>query len=320
MITYNCWQELLSYTHQQKNNQKERIKKMTKKTINKQQKNTLRGGGNMQNIKPNTIVSSIYNTMLVNNQKEKQDKLASQKASAKSDPNCKNAYYKQLALKFINNDNDGLQALYTLVKSQVTRTLVRFASTSDYGYRLYKASRKHLDDPTQIDRLHHDIKDLIHSGILYMLEYVSNCKQDNLHIDYNQLIKVGYQGINKHLISSQGISIKLGAYNFSLEKMLENGCDLTIKQGIASIFNQNKYNYIPLKIDFTPNQKLMLQAIKSVLVKQSLYTNRVLYFYCLGDSVRQVATRLNRSSTSIQYQIDKIRKLCFDKYNQYLNN
>lgn len=281
-------------------------------------KNNIEGVQNntMQNIKPNTIITSIYNDLKDTLENKKQAKLKQQK----KDQTTKNAYYKQLALSFINNGDDGLKNLYTLVKSQTTRTLARFAKTSEYGFRLYKASRKHLDDPTQIDKLHYDIKDLIQNGIIYILDYMQECKNNGLHIDYNQLIKVGYQGINKHLIGSQGISIKLGAYNFSLEKMLENGCDLTIKQGIASIFNQNKYNYIPLEIDFTPTQKSMLDVIKSVLVEQSLYTNRVLYFYCLGDSVRQIATRLNRSSTAIQYQIDKIRKLCYDKYNQYLNN
>ena len=274
----------------------------------------------LHSINNTSIVAKQFQELQQQKELEKQEKLQQQKELQEKDKTTKNVYYKQLATDYIQDNNKNVSSIYILAKSQVTRTLARFQKISDYGDKLYKASRKHLQDSTQIEKLHTDIQDLIQNGIKYMQNYIYTCKQENIQPDTNNLIKIGYQGINKHLISSQGLSIKLGAYNFSLEKMLENGCDLTIKQGIASIFNQNKYNYIPLEIDFTPTQKLMLQAIKSVLQTQSLYTNRILYFYCLGDSYRQVATRFNRSVSAIQFQIEKVKKLCLEKYNEYITN
>jgi len=212
-----------------------------------------------------------------------------------SKPKTNKDYLQNLIIDFVNtNDTD---KLYLFARTIVKKSMINYAKTNDDGFYLYKCSK----NPNTTNQ---DIKDLKQVVVLSVIENIAN----NIK-DINKIVKDSFKQINTYLYNQRSIKISCRPYDYSLEELEENGIHLVnVRKGITQIFKEDSYNCEELE---TNNQTRLNQqkTILKVLRELTPLQKTIAKLLALGKSQRQIATKLNRSVSTINQHISNIRKI-----------
>lgn len=223
---------------------------------------------------------------------------------------------------YSKNSNDGRYLKNQLaITKKLARVQRNYSINSDDEY--LDALKQLLKQENQ------DIKDLVSEVKLSLYENSINI--DNAKNNIDLIIKLAYNSINSYLWHQRTLKINDRPFTYSLEYLTENGINLVDVRGtiiaytnynedlLDNLYNiNNYYNYDTEKLTY--QRKLIITLFN----KFTKYQRQIIKYLSCGDSVRQIAKKLNRTSTPIQKQITIIRQIAksvkseFDKI--YYNN
>lgn len=178
----------------------------------------------------------------------------------------------------------------------VKKTCFHYSQTSTLGERLYNKSR----NPKTTDA---DILDLKQTCLLGILESINEKETDT-----DLILKNAFRKVNNYLYNMRSVQLKNKPFCYSIEELTENGVQLVeIRKGICGLVKDGE------SYDFdneTENEKrkqdrkLVLQILKELTPLQK----QVAKYLALGESQRQIATKMNRNIKTISEHIQAIRK------------
>ena len=224
----------------------------------------------------------------------KNTKKQTQEKQQKKQVATKNYLQQQLVQYLIDNDTEHLNNIaYIIVK----KTMFTYSKTSSQGGYLYTQARhKHTQNA--------DVQDLKSECIFAILQALKN--NDN---DTTNIIKQAFRQVNDYLYSLRSIQVSNRPYQYSIEELTDNGTQLVeIRKGIVQLVNDTD-NYI--FDNDTDNEKRIQdrKTIQKILAYLTPLQKQIAKMLALGDSQRQIATKLNRAVSTINQHINNIRKI-----------
>ena len=200
----------------------------------------------------------------------------------------------ELVQYLIDHDTEHLSNIaYIIVK----KTMFTYSKTSSQGEYLYTQARY---KKTQ----NQDIQDLKSECIFAILQALKD--NDN---DTTNIIKQAFRQVNNYLYSMRSIQISTRPYQYSIEELTENGIQLVeVRKGICQLVKDTD-NYI--FDNDTENEKRIQdrKLIQQILAHLTPLQKQIAKMLALGNSQRQIATKLNRAVSTINQHIDNIRKI-----------
>ncbi len=201
-------------------------------------------------------------------------------------------------------DVDALQDASLTIVKRTTANMVNKQATT-LSHTLYNACRQQTVINT-------DILDMISVVQLSIIESIDK------QYDIVSIYKQAYSDLNAYLYSVQQIKIeKAGMRTIYIEDV--NGDIVSVNDKIAQIINHNDTYYyvddsdsdiINLSHDIISNIMQHLTATQKTVLKHMTY----------NLSVRQIAEKMGRHSSTIQEHISKIRKIAKELYPQGYKN
>lgn len=284
----------------------------------------------------NKANNTTYNRQLQKIKRQyqtQQNKQTQQTNTTNKDKATNNRQYLQnLLLDYINTNN--ISNLQSLANTIVKKTLSNYAKYSLDGMYLYKQSaisRKvqqvqnnyniNNDDEilTALKQIqlkeNCDIKDLKQVVLLSLIDNIQN--NDNINNDIDAIIKDAYKSINKYLYSQRTLNIgKARPFDYSIEYLCDNGISLVnVRQTILAYNNYNEdildnlYNIDNFYNFDSDNIQYQRQLILKIFNSLTKYQKSIIKYLTCGDSIRQVAKKLNRNHTTIMRQLATIRQV-----------
>lgn len=216
-------------------------------------------------------------------------------------------------------------------KQYLQNLLLEYVQTKDINKLLYvgyvvvkKVCLKYAPNNTQTMQLYNDsrhpntqnadIKDLRQVAIYSMLEQLHQQKDiDPLQIDYTQVFKNAFSGVNKYLYHLRGINLSCRPFDYSIEQLQENNIDIlvNIRKGInelvkdSNITNINEYEQDDTN---EQEQNTKKQLVLKILEQLTPTQKQIAKLLAFGLSQRQIASKLKRQPSTINEHIQIIRK------------
>lgn len=201
-------------------------------------------------------------------------------------------------------DVDALQdASLTIVKRTTANMANKQATT--LSHTLYNACRQQTITNT-------DILDMLSVVQLSIIESIAN--NDDIVTQYSN----AYKKLNAYLYSMQQVKIdKKGMRTVYIEDI--NGDIIAVNDKIAQIINHNDTYY---HIDDSDNDMINLShdIISNIMQHLTATQKTVLKHMTYNLSVRQIAEKMGRHSSTVQEHITKIRKIAKELYPQGYKN
>lgn len=249
-------------------------------------------------------------------------------------------YLQNLLIEYINTNN--LTHLQKLANTIVKKTLANYSKYSIDGmylYNQYQITKKltqvqqnyninnddeYLTALKQIQlKENNDIKDLKQVVIYSLIESLT--KIDNPLNNIDIIIKLAYKDINKYLYNQRTLNIgKARPFDYSIEFLTDSGISLVnVNKTIQTYNNYNEdmldnlynittfYNY---DNELVKHQRQLIIQIFNNLTK---YQRQIIKYLTLGNSQRQIATKLNRNASNICRQIASIKQIATAIKNEY---
>lgn len=200
----------------------------------------------------------------------------------------------ELVQYLIDNDTEHLNNIaYIIVK----KTMFTYSKTSSQGEYLYTQARY---KKTQ----NQDIQDLKSECIFAILQALKDNNNDTTNI-----IKQAFRQVNNYLYSMRSIQISTRPYQYSIEELTDNGIQLVeIRKGICQLVKDTD-NYIFDNDTENEKRKQDRQTLQKILALLTPLQKQVCKYLALGDSMQQIANKMNRSKSTIQTHIASIRKI-----------
>lgn len=207
----------------------------------------------------------------------------------------KNYLQNELMQYLLDKNTEHLNTIaYIIVK----KTMFTYSKTSSQGRYLYTQAR-HKNTTNQ------DIQDLKSECIYSILQQIL---QDGEQ-DANIIIKNAFRQVNNYLYTLRSIQISTKSYQYSIEELTENGIQLVnIHNGICALVKNDEYIDVDLDTDNEKRQQQQ-KLIKQILVYLTPLQKQITKMLALGNSQRQIATKLNRAVSTINEHINNIRKI-----------
>lgn len=201
----------------------------------------------------------------------------------------------ELMQYLIDHDTEHLNNIaYIIVK----KTMFTYSQTSSQGQYLYTQARY---KKTQ----NQDIQDLKSECIYSILQQLTDNEQDT-----SIIIKNAFRQVNNYLYSLRSIQISTRPMQYSIEELTENGVQLVnIHNGICALVKNDEY-FDNVDTDTDNEKRLQDQKlIKQILAHLTPLQKQIAKMLALGNSQRQIATKLNRAVSTINEHINNIRKI-----------
>lgn len=200
----------------------------------------------------------------------------------------------ELVQYLIDNDTEHLNNIaYIIVK----KTMFTYSKTSSQGEYLYTQARY---KKTQ----NQDIQDLKSECVFAILQALKD--NDN---DTTNIIKQAFRQVNNYLYSMRSIQISTRPYQYSIEELTDNGIQLVeVRKGICQLVKDTD-NYIIDNDTENEKRKQDRKTLQKILALLTPLQKQVCKYLALGDSMQQIANKMNRSKSTIQTHIASIRKI-----------
>ena len=225
----------------------------------------------------------------------KNTKKQTQEKQQKKQVATKNYLQQQLLQYLIDNNYEHLYNIaYIVVKKTIFNYAKRASSQSIYLYT--QARYKHTQNA--------DIQDLKSECIFSILQALKNNENDTTNI-----IKQAFRQVNKYLYNMRSVQISNRPYQYSIEELTDNGIQLIeVRKGICQLVKDTD-NYI--FDNDTDNEKRLQdrKTIQKILACLTPLQKQIAKMLALGNSQRQIATKLRRAVSTINEHINNIRKI-----------
>lgn len=200
----------------------------------------------------------------------------------------------ELVQYLIDHDTEHLNNIaYIIVK----KTMFTYSKTSSQGEYLYTQARY---KKTQ----NQDIQDLKSECVFAILQALKD--NDN---DTTNIIKQAFRQVNNYLYSMRSIQISTRPYQYSIEELTDNGIQLVeVRKGICQLVKDTD-NYIFDNDTENEKRKQDRKTLQKILALLTPLQKQVCKYLALGDSMQQIANKMNRSKSTIQTHIASIRKI-----------
>lgn len=204
-------------------------------------------------------------------------------------------YLQQELIQYlIDHDTEHLSNIaYIIVK----KIMFIYSKTSSQGEYLFTQA-KYKKTQNQ------DIQDLKSECIFAILQALKD--NDN---DTTSIIKQAFRQVNNYLYSMRSIQISTRPYQYSIEELTDNGIQLVeVRKGICQLVKDTD-NYIFDNDTENEKRKQDRQTLQKILALLTPLQKQVCKYLALGDSMQQIANKMNRSKSTIQTHIASIRKI-----------
>jgi len=179
------------------------------------------------------------------------------------------------------------------------KVLQKYALYSNDGYKLWQAS-KHKNTNNS------DVKDLRQVACLGLCENINTTNTSNN--DFDLIIKNTFKKVNTYLYSLRSVKISNRPFDYSIQELTDKGIQLVnIHKNIVSLIKEND-NVYTLTDNENEKAKKDRQLVIAILRQLTPLQKQVAKMLALGNSTRQIATKLNRCIGTIQDHIKYIRK------------
>lgn len=200
----------------------------------------------------------------------------------------------ELVQYLIDNNTEHLDNIAYIV---VKKTIFNYAKTSSQGMYLYTQARhKHTQNQ--------DIQDLKQECIFALVKAIKEKE-----LDTTDTIRKAFRQVNNYLYSMRSIQISTRPYQYSIEELTDNGIQLVeVRKGICQLVKDTD-NYIFDNDTDNEKRKQDRKILQKILALLTPLQKQVCKYLALGDSMQQIANKMNRSKSTIQTHIASIRKI-----------